>query len=179
MRTSSRARWVVAIALFSALIQGCSTVNVSDYAAERPALDFQAYFNGPIKAWGIVQNRSGKVIKRFTVDIDAKWSGDVGTLDESFVYSDGTTQKRIWTVRKQGSGRYVGTAPDVIGEADGETAGNALRWRYVLAIPVDGKTYNVDLDDWMFLMSDRVLLNRTKMTKFGFDVGEITITFTR
>ena len=178
MFNSRRTRWTI-VALFSALIQGCSTVNVSDYAAERPTLDFQAYFNGPIKAWGIVQDRSGKVIKRFTVDIDARWSGDVGTLDESFVYADGTKQNRVWTVTKRGSGRYIGTAPDVVGEAAGETAGNALRWRYVLAVPVDGKTYNLDLDDWMFLMSDRVLLNRTKMTKFGFDVGEITITFTR
>ena len=154
-------------------------MNISDYAAERPVFDFKTYFNGPIKAWGIVQNRSGKVIKRFTVDIDAKWSGDVGTLDESFVYADGTTERRVWTVRKGDSGRYIGTARDVVGEAVGETAGNALRWRYVLAIPVDGKTYNVDLDDWMFLMSDRVLLNRTTMTKFGFGVGEITITFTK
>lgn len=179
MFNSRRARWTIAVALFSALIQGCSTVNVSDYAAERPTLDFKGYFNGPIKAWGIVQNRSGKVIKRFTVDIDAKWSGDVGTLDESFVYADGTTQRRVWTVKKRDATHYIGTAPDVVGEALGETAGNALRWRYVLAVPVDGKTYNLDLDDWMFLMSDRVLLNRTSMTKFGFDVGEITITFTR
>ena len=57
--------------------------------------------------------------------------------------------------------------------------GNALRWRYVLEIPVDGRTYHIDFDDWMFLVSEKVLINRTSMSKFGFGVGEITISFTK
>ena len=179
MRISSFARWAMTIALFSTLLQGCSTVNISDYAGERPVLDLKSYFNGPVKAWGIVQNRSGKVIKRFTVDIDARWTGDTGTLDEHFVYADGTTQQRVWTVRKGANDRYVGTAADVVGEASGEATGNALRWRYVLEVPADGRTYHIDFDDWMFLVSEKVLINRTSMSKFGFGVGEITISFTK
>jgi hypothetical protein len=57
--------------------------------------------------------------------------------------------------------RYVGRADDVVGEAQGEAAGNALRWRYVLALPVDGRVWNVDFDDWMFLIDDKVMLNRS------------------
>lgn len=165
------------VAALALTLVGCSTVNVNDYAGERPALDFRAYFNGSVKAWGILQNRSGKVTKRFVVEIDAKWSGDTGTLDEHFVYADGTRQRRVWTVRQAGEGRFIGTADDVIGEAIGEAAGNAIRWRYVLAVPVDGKVYHVDMDDWMYLMDDRVLLNRTSMSKFGFHLGDLTLTF--
>ncbi len=74
-------------------------------------------------------------------------------------------------------GRYSGRADDVVGEATGEAAGNALRWRYVLALPVDGKVYNVDFDDWMFLMDDQVMLNRSLMSKWGFRLGEVTLSF--
>jgi Protein of unknown function (DUF3833) len=161
------------------LLQGCATVNVQDYAGQRPALDLRTYFSGPVKARGIFQDRSGKVVKRFIVDIDARWNGDTGTLDERFVYAGGATQRRVWTIRRDGANRYVGTADDVIGEAIGEAAGNALRWRYVMALPVDGKVYNVDFDDWMYLMDDRVMLNRSVMSKFGIRLGEVILSFER
>ena len=140
-------------------------------------LELRDYFDGTIDAWGMFQDRSGKVVKRFHVLIDARWQGDTGTLDEHFTYSDGTTQRRVWTITRLGPGRYSGRADDVVGEATGEAAGNALRWRYVLALPVDGKVYNVDFDDWMFLMDDQVMLNRSLMSKWGFRLGEVTLSF--
>ena len=156
---------------------GCSSVNIDEYRAETPVLELRDYFDGTIDAWGMFQDRSGKVVKRFHVLIDARWQGDTGTLDERFTYSDGTTQRRVWTITRLGPGRYSGRADDVVGEATGEAAGNALRWRYVLALRVDGKVYNVDFDDWMFLMDDQVMLNRSLMSKWGFRLGEVTLSF--
>lgn len=158
-------------------LAGCGSVEVQRYAAQEPTLDLREYFNGTLDAYGIFQDRSGEVVKRFHVLIEASWTGDVGTLDEHFTYSDGTTQRRVWTVTRQAAGRYTGTAGDVVGEAVGEAAGNALRWRYVLALPVDGKVYKVDFDDWMFLMDERVMLNRSEMSKFGIRLGEVTLSF--
>ncbi|WP_407084209.1 DUF3833 domain-containing protein [Thauera humireducens] len=163
------------VALFG--LWGCSSVEIDKYRSETPVLDLREYFNGTLEAHGIFQDRSGEVVKRFTVIIDASWQGEVGTLDERFTYSDGSTQRRVWTITRTGEGRYVGRADDVVGEARGESAGNALRWRYVLALPVDGKVYNVDFDDWMFLMDDRVMLNRSVMSKWGFRLGEVTLSF--
>ena len=148
-------------------------------AAATPPLVLESYFNGTLDAWGMFQDRSGKVVKRFHVLIDARWQGDTGTLDEHFTYSDGTTQRRVWTITRLGPGRYSGRADDVVGEATGEAAGNALRWRYVLALPVDGKVYNVDFDDWMFLIDDQVMLNRSEMRKFGFRLGAVTLSFSK
>lgn len=165
----------VMVALFG--LWGCSSVEIDKYRSETPVLDLREYFNGTLEAHGIFQDRSGEVVKRFTVVIDASWQGEVGTLDERFTYSDGSTQRRVWTITRTGEGRYVGRADDVVGEARGESAGNALRWRYVLALPVDGKVYNVDFDDWMFLMDDRVMLNRSVMSKWGFRLGEVTLSF--
>ncbi len=162
------------------LLFGCgTTVTPSDYVSEKPSLDLQTYFNGTIDAWGMFQDRSGKVVKRFTVVMRCTWQGDVGTLDEDFTYSDGKKQKRIWTLKKVGPNRFIGTASDVVGEAVGEVSGNALRWQYVLALPVDDQVYNMNFEDWMFQMDDKVMLNRAVMSKFGIRLGEVTLSFTK
>lgn len=158
-------------------LAGCGSVDVDKYASEQPELDLRTYFDGTLDAHGIFQNRSGEVVRRFHVLIEANWEGDVGVLDEHFTYSDGETQRRVWTITRHGRGQYIGTADDVVGEAVGEARGNALRWRYVLALPVGDKVYNVDFDDWMFLMDDRVMLNRSVMSKFGIRLGEVTLSF--
>ena len=156
-------------------LAGCASVEVADYAAEKPELDLARYFNGTLDADGMFQDRGGKVVKRFHVVIEARWTGAVGTLDERFTYSDGSTQRRVWTVTRKDANHYTGRADDVVGEAVGEARGNALRWRYVMALPVDGKVSNVDFGDWIFLMDDRVMLDRSVMSKFGFRPGGVTL----
>jgi hypothetical protein len=158
-------------------LAGCASPTPQDYAAERPVLDMKAYFDGTVDAWGMIQDRSGKVTRRVTVQIVGTWQGDTGTLDERFTYADGKTETRVWTIRKQGE-RYVGTAADVIGEATGVAAGNALHWSYVLeAKREDGGTVKLDMDDWMWLVDERTLVNRTRYSKFGIGFGEVTFFF--
>ena len=117
------------------------------------------------------------MVKRFRVELIGRWSGDDGVLDETFHYSDGSTQRRVWRLHRHAAGRYSGTADDVRGVAEGQAAGSAFRWRYTLQLPVDDKVYDVQFDDWMFLMDDRVVLNRAEMSKFGVRLGEVTLTF--
>ncbi|GGE59410.1 lipoprotein [Halopseudomonas oceani] len=161
------------------LLTSCGGVAVDEYTAEQPALDLKEFFSRPVQAWGIFQDRSGKVIKRFHVDINSRQEGNRLILDERFVYSDGSTQQRIWTLRPDGKNRWRGTADDVVGDAIGELAGNALRWRYELNLPVDGKTYLVTFDDWMYLMDENTLINRSSMLKFGIELGQVTLFFRR
>lgn len=167
------------VAMLLAMLMGCAGPKPEVYRDERPVLDLREYFDGTVDAWGYFADRSGKVVKRFTVEIRASWAGEVGTLDERFVYSDGTTSRRVWTVRRLDAQRYTGTAEDVVGEAQGEAAGNALRWRYVLKLPVDDEVYEVDFDDWMYLMDERVMLNKSVMSKFGVRLGEVVLAFRR
>ena len=167
---------VALVAIAAVAIAGCSSVQVTDYAQEKPKFDLRQYFNGRVIAHGVVQDRSGKVIRRMTVDMACTWVGDTGTLNEDFTYADGKKERRIWTIKKQGD-RYIGTAADVVGEAIGLAAGNALNWKYVLALPVDDKVYNVDFDDWMWQLDSKVMFNRATFSKFGFKLGEVLITF--
>ncbi len=160
-----------------ALLLGCASPVPADYAAEQPALDLKTYFNGPLVAHGLFTDRSGKVVRRFTVQMTGTWQGNQGTLDERFTYSDGKTERRVWKLTDEGQGRYSGRADDVVGVAQGQAAGNALNWRYTLALPVDGKVYEVQFDDWMYLMDERVMLNKAVMSKFGLRLGEVTLSF--
>ena len=163
----------------AALLAGCAAPEVTEYAREQPVLDMRAYFNGRVDGWGLFTDRSGKVVKRFTVVMDCRWQGDEGVLDEDFTYSDGSRQRRVWRVRKLADGRYTGRAEDVVGEATGRASGNALRWNYTLALPVDGRTWHVQMDDWMYLVDGEVMVNRTAMRKFGIHLGDVTLSFRR
>ena len=163
----------------SAVLAGCAGPQVSDYAQQRPALQLDRYFNGRIRAHGIFQKRGGEVVRRFTVVMDCHWEGNQGVLDEAFSYSDGSTSRRVWRLTKHEGGRYTGRADDVVGEAAGQESGNAFRWNYTLRLPVDGKEYEVQFDDWMFLVDERVLLNRATMSKFGITLGEVLLSFSK
>ncbi|MES2414295.1 MAG: DUF3833 domain-containing protein [Pseudomonadota bacterium] len=167
------------MALMAGMLTACATPQLADYADEKPVLDMRRFFNGTVDAYGVFTNRSGKVLKRFTVVMKCTWDGDTGTLDEDFTNSDGTKERRVWTLKRMPDGKYIGTASDVVGQALGEEKGNTFRWSYTLMLPVDGKTLEVQFDDWMYLMSDKVMLNRAEMSKFGIKLGEVTLSFVK
>ncbi|MFN9707675.1 MAG: DUF3833 domain-containing protein [Burkholderiales bacterium] len=160
-------------------LSACASPTIQDYAAEKPVLDLQKYFTGEVTAYGIFTDRHGKVLRRFTVLMRCHWEGDTGVLDEEFSYSDGKKERRVWTLKKLPNGRYTGRADDVVGEAQGQAAGNAFQWNYTLKLPVDGSVYEVQFDDWMYLINERVMLNKAVMSKFGWRLGEVTLSFYR
>ena len=165
---------LLALALAAFLIlPGCAS-SLDDYRDEQPSLELDQFFDGRLVAYGMVQDFSGKVTRRFRADISAQWQEEKGTLDERFFFSDGEQQSRCWTIVKQGN-RYRGTAGDIVGEALGEVQGNTLNWRYTLQVPVNGRVWNIALDDWLYLIDENNLINRTRMKKFGLPVGQLTL----
>ena len=156
------------------VLVGCST-QIEDYQNEQPELKLEEFFNGELVAYGMVQDYSGKVIQRFKADLQGTWDGNNGVLDEQFYYADGTTDERIWRITKTGENSYEGRAADVADVAMGTTAGNVLNWSYTLIIERDGEPFEVKLDDWLYLVDENNMINRTKMYKFGIEVGEITL----
>ena len=169
----------MATTAMAANLSGCASPTINDFAGQKPALDLRTYFNGMVDAWGIFTDRNGKVVKRFTVEMKCQWQNDQGILDEDFVYADGTKEKRVWQLTHKGNGTYEGTAGDVVGLAQGQTQGNAFNWQYTLAVPIEGTLLHVQMDDWMYLMNDRVMLNKTRMTKLGVHLGDVTLSFTK
>jgi hypothetical protein len=164
-------------AAFAVFLSGCSSMKPEDFAGREPRLLIEDYFAGKTQAWGIFQDRFGTLRRQFRVDIEGTWDGETLTLVEDFVYDDGETEQRIWRIEKRGEHNYVGKAEGVIGAAEGVAHGNALNWRYKLALKVGDSTWTVHFDDWLFLQDDRVLINRADVTKFGLLIGEVTLLF--
>jgi hypothetical protein len=157
------------------LLLSCSSPQLTDYSKTTPILDLQQFFNGKLVAYGMVLNRSGELTRRFNVDLDASWQGNKGIIDEQFVFDDGELSTRVWELTKVGDNSYEGQAGDVVGIAYGETSGSVLHWEYDLVINVDGSDYQVNLDDWMYLLDKNRLFNKTDIIKFGIKVGEIIL----
>lgn len=168
-----------AAALLALSLLGCAAPGVEHYAQQKPALDLAQYFAGTTRGWGMVQDWRGAVTRRFVVTIEGRFNGDEGSLDETFLWSDGEQQRRIWRLKRAGPGRWIGSADDVVGSAQGEIQGNALRWQYTLSVPIDGRSIEIQFDDWMHLIDQEVLINKARMTKFGIPVGEVTLAFRR
>lgn len=148
----------------AAVLTACASVDVEQYASEEPRLVMSEFFDGKMDAWGIFQKRNGELARRFHVEIIGTWESPTeGQLDEYFTYADGEKSRRLWKLSQQADGTWHGTADDVEGVAIGKVAGNALHWKYVLQLPVDGKVYNVDFDDWMWLMDGNTMMNRSVM----------------
>jgi hypothetical protein len=166
-------------ALIFALIvlSGCTSMKPSDFSKAEPLLRIEDYFVGQTRAWGIFEDRFGNLRRQFVVDIQGSWDGEVLVLDERFRYSDGETDRRVWTIKKIDEHRYEGRADDVIGTAIGESYGNALNWRYDMDLKIGEGTLRVHFNDWMFLQSSGVLVNRARVSKFGIAIGEVTLFF--
>jgi hypothetical protein len=159
------------------LLSGCSGMALDTFKDAKPELVLEDYFKGRTEAWGIFEDRFGKLRRQFKVTIDGTWDGKILTLDERFKYDDGETDQRIWRIKRVGKGKYEGRAADVIGIATGEASGNALNWRYDMNLKVGDGTMKVAFNDWMFLQSDGVLINRARVSKLGVEIGSVTLFF--
>lgn len=159
------------------LLSGCTSMKPVDFEGAEPRLIIEKYFAGETKAWGLFEDRFGKVRRQFTVDISGTWDGSELVLDERFLYSDGEQDQRVWRIAKTGPHSYEGRAGDVIGIAKGEAYGNALNWRYDMDLKVGDGTLRVHFNDWMYLQPSGVLINKARVSKFGIEIGEVTLAF--
>ena len=146
---------------------------------EPPTFELERYFAGRTRAWGMVQDRFGRLRRRFTVEMEGRWDGKVLQLEESFHYDDGTASHRTWYVRRTGPSRYEGEAADVVGKAVGVSDGSTLTWRYRLRLPIGRRAWTIRFHDVMFLQDREVMINRAEMRKFGLRLGDLTIMFHR
>ncbi|QKF82974.1 DUF3833 domain-containing protein [Halarcobacter ebronensis] len=168
---------VVASLLTILIFTGCSKMQIEDFNNTTPEFIPQEYFNGKLTAYGIVKDRSGKIIKSFKGDLVGSWDKNgIGTLDEKFVYSDGKKQTRVWKLVPTGDKTFDATAGDIVGTAKMIANGNTVMIDYVMRVPYNDSTIDISVKDWLHLQSDGVIINHSKMKKFGFTVGELVIT---
>lgn len=156
---------------------GCSKMQIEDFNNKSPEFIPQEYFNGKMTAYGLVKDRSGKIIRTFKGTLVGSWDENgIGTLDEKFVYDDGEELTRIWKLTPTAEKTFDARAGDIIGTAKMVANGNTVMIDYVMRIPYGGSSIDISVRDWLHLQEDGVIINHSKMKKFGFTVGELVIT---
>ncbi len=158
-------------------LSACAKLSIdgSSYVEKRPEFRLEQFFEGEVKAWGIVQDRSGNLLQQFEADIIGSFEDGVLTLDETFTYSLGEgVEERVWTITKEGEDSYRGSAGD-IPSAAGTAYGNAMFWGYDMDLPVGDDTYRVTFEDWIWAIDDQRIFNRSYIKKFGLVFAEVTI----
>lgn len=161
------------------MLAGCSSVTPQDYADQRPSLDMTRYLIGHTTAWGLAQSRSGKVVKRFRIEMDGTRVSD-GSVQvvEHDLYSDGRAEDHAWVFRDTGTHGVTATSDQVVGQADGEQYGNTLNLRYTLKVQMpDGKQAEFAVSDWFYLQEGCLLVNHTYGSKFGFHAFDVMTFF--
>lgn len=146
-----------------------------DYA-DGPMFDIRERFNGPITCEGVIYGPTGKVSSRFVADFEASWTGNVGTMKEVFHYDSGQVQHREWTLTLGNDGRIKAQAPDVVGVGTGEQKGSAVLLNYRIKLTEEAGGHALDVTDWMYLMSNGNIMNRSQFRKFGIKVAELVAT---
>lgn len=169
---------VLLAVLTCGIFVGCSSISIEDFTDNKPEFIPEEYFNGKMKAYGIVKDRSGKIIRSFKGDLVGSWDAEgTGTLDEHFVYNDGEELDRVWKLSPTDSPKeFSATAGDIVGVAPMVANGNTVMIDYTMLVPYGKSTVEVNVRDWLHLQEDGVIINHSKMKKFGFEVGELVIT---
>ena len=165
------------------LIAGCSQTDMKEFQNNTPKLDLFSFFEGDTIAYGIFEDRFGNLKRQFRVNINGKVKNQILTLDEDFLYDDGEQAKRIWKIEKKIDNAqnitYEGQADDVEGKAFGSISGNTLNWSYDIYLNIKGSNIKVHFNDWIYKQSEDLAINRAYVSKFGINIGSVTLVFLR
>jgi hypothetical protein len=150
--------------------------NPEDYASHGPAFDLRRHLSGPLTCEGVIFGPTGRVTTRFVADMQGSWTGQTGTLSEVFRYDSGTVQHRAWALTLGQGGSITATAPDVAGEGKGRVEGSGVMLRYRIRLTPEAGGHVLDVTDWMYLLDNGTIMNRSQFRKFGLTVAELVAT---
>lgn len=167
---------LLALPAFQRLFFSFASQRIADYAGTGPRLDIRTSLSGPLISEGVIYGPTGRVVSRFVATMHGTWEGDTGTLSESFRYDNGATQERLWRLTLAADGSFTGEADDIIGTAQGEQLGAAAHLTYRIRLPEASGGHVLDASDWLYLVENGTILNRSEMRKFGIKVAELVAT---
>lgn len=170
---------VVALLLVKNRLVGFATQKPADFAGKGPTFDLATHLSGPILCEGVVYGPTGRVSSRFVADIVGEWTGTTGVLKERFSYDTGMVQERQWTLRLGAGGAIAADAPDLVGSGVGQVSGSAVEMRYRIRLSPEAGGHVLDVVDWMYLMENGTVMNRSQFRKFGIKVAELVATMRR
>lgn len=153
-----------------------SAQRAQKYQPTGPSFDIRQHLAGDLESEGVIFGPDGHVASRFVAKMKGLWNGDTGTLAENFLYAGGGNQNRQWNLNVAEDGSITATAADVIGTATGVQCGSAVQLNYRIQLTESAGGHVLDVTDWMYLMENGNIINRSEMRKFGVRVAELVAT---
>lgn len=150
-----------------------------DYEGLGPQIDLREHLKGPILCEGVIYGPTGRVSSRFVADFDAKWDGNRGVMSEVFRYDSGAVQEREWRLTIANDGSVRAEADDLVGVGTGRTAGPGLQLNYRIRLPEESGGHVLDTTDWMYVVENGAIINRSQFRKYGIKVAELVATMRR
>lgn len=155
---------------------GFAAQKPSDYAGTGPLFDLREQLSGPLLCEGVIYGPTGRVVSRFVAEMEGRWEGNRGVLAESFCYDSGATQQREWRLTLGNDGTLSAEADDVVGIGTGCAQGAALHLQYRIRLPESAGGHVLDATDWMYLVENGTVVNRSQFCKYGIRVAELVAT---
>ena len=118
----------------------------------------EGFFDGRLEGWAVMESLTGGLQKRATIAAEGSWDAQTQTVTftETYSFDDGHKDTLRWAIEKIAAGKYTGTEPRLVGEAEGEQAGCAYHWQYSRDTPqADGSSSKLNFDDWFYRIDER------------------------
>ena len=151
----------------------------ADFQLTSETFDPIRFFSGKFVAQGMFVDRFGSVQRRFAAEVNCLTNDNQTELHEAFIFDDGETEHRVWTITRNSDGSYVADTDDIDGRALCSVDGPVFKLRYDFFLNMFGRRVKVRFNDIMVRQTDTTILNRAKVSKFGLLLGELVITFTK
>ena len=116
----------------------------------------------------------GKLKKDLENEMCDLYLNRISTLKKS-----GISKVEIKKITDQNKVIYQGQADDIEGEASGSISGNTLNWSYDIYLNIKGSNIKVHFNDWIYKQSEDLAINRAYVSKFGINIGSVTLVFLR
>ena len=137
--------------------------------------ELTTFLAGSTRAWGIFEDRFGRLRRRFDVKMQGHWQDGVFRLDERFAYDDGRIENRTWLVNPVSADRFEATCDDCVGKAAGTCSAGMIRMSYAFRLRLPSRVVTVDFDDRIYRINASTAVNRATVRKWGIRLGELSL----
>ena len=150
-----------------------------EYIGLGPDFDPRKHLDGALICEGVIFGPTGRMTSRFCAEMRGSWTDGAGVLEEEFLYDSGARQSRSWHLTMGRDEHFIADADDIVGQGHGLIVGPTVRLAYRMALPQDAGGHTLDVIDWMYLMENGTIINRSQFRKFGLKVAELVATIRR
>ena len=140
-------------------------------------LNFEKFFSGKVIAKGnLIVFFPKKIIKNLYVVFQGVFKNDELKLSEKYFVNDNVTIRK-WLFKKKSNSLFIGSEKNVKGDITVNIEKNYLKMKYNFKLIIWRFTITVLINDHMFLINDKEIVNTTYVSKFGINLAKVILLY--